>query len=159
MGVLYFVFPVDDKARAALPDLGVDDAPPEDGRNPTPTEIRAVLGALQGFRCTYTEEPVIGSMWQATVEDAHDPERGAWTLINVSKYPGETQQAELWFEKGWPDLMLQIMVGLAGICGPLFIFPDTGGAALVVRRGDDPAALYESWQHTNPDQGINDDSE
>ncbi len=158
MGVLYSVFPVDDKARGALPDLGVSDAPCENGRNPTPAEIRAVLGTLHDFKCTYTEQPAIGRTWQAMVEHTDDPDRGGWTLLNVSQYRGETQEAEFWFEKGWPDLILRIVVGLASKCGPFFILPDTGDAAVVVRPEDDPAVLYQGWEHTNPaattDEGV-----
>jgi hypothetical protein len=159
MGVLYSVYPVDEKARVSLPNLGVDDVPGDNGRNPTPAEVRAVLSTLRGFKSSYTDRPAIGGLWQAMVEDAEDPGNGGWTLINVSHYPGESEPSELWFEKGWPDLILHIMVGLANTCGPLFILPDTGETPLVVRPKDDPAILYGRWEHTSPKLDSDDDSE
>ncbi|MBN2385148.1 hypothetical protein JXQ70_19920 [bacterium] len=158
MGVIYTVYPIDDRARKAAPDIGLINPPAEDGRHPTPSEIRAVVGDLDGFKASYTEHPIFHKPWQVMVEHAQDPDNGGWTLINVSEYLGEDQPTEIWFEKGWPDLIIRIMVGLSRTCGPLFILPDTGEAALVVRPGDNPVYLYESWEHTNPHCESDDDS-
>jgi hypothetical protein len=151
VGVLYSVWPLDDRMREALAQLGHRGTPSQaDGRNPTPAEIRRVVGGLSGFKCSFNDPPRLGRIWQACVEHAGDPDRGGWTLINMSQYAGERAPADIWFEKGWPDLIVQIAIGLAEACGPLVIVPDTGESPLLVNARDDVATLLARWDHVNP---------
>jgi len=127
-------------------DWGLRDAPPVEARNPTPAEIRTVLASLPGYRASFNDPPTIGTAWQADVEDAIAPESGAWTLVNMSEYPGEDVPGKVWFEKGWPDLIVQILVKLAARTGPLVLVADCGGSPLLIQATDDPAALCRTWQ-------------
>ena len=58
MGVLYSVLPLDARTRKALAQYGVTEVPAEEGRNPTPAEVRGTLGELPGYRVEY-ETPSI----------------------------------------------------------------------------------------------------
>src|SRR6185369_5397833 len=139
MGVLYSVLPLTHELRPAMRDWGFPDVPFAEARNPTPAEIRGVLSNLPGYRAFFNDPPTIGTGWQAEVEDASDAESGAWTLVNMSEYPGEDVPGEVWFEKGWPDLIVQTLVRLAARTGPLVLVADCGGSPLLIRATDDPA--------------------
>lgn len=113
-------------------------------RNPTPQELRTVLDALSGYS---TEYLVTKTNWQASVE----ARGGFWllrssTLVNVVEYDGEeTSPCMVTFEKGNPELIIQIVEQLSRLCGPLFIFSDTGARPLLVRPGVDPAEAIKVW--------------
>ena len=152
MGVLYSVAPLDNGLRDALPGMGVLRAPAANGRHPTPQELRSVLADLKGYKATFNDPAEVGDTWQASIEDAHDPESGPWTLLNVSEYKGEFEAAEMWFEKGWPDLIVTILVAVTAYTGPLVLLADCGGVPLVIQQGDDPEQLYRSWQMDAEDE-------
>ncbi len=149
MGVLYSVLPYDARMREAVKKLGyAGPFPGGEGRNPTPAEIRHVVAGLDGFKASYNDPPTMGQLWQVTVEDALDPDTGRWTLVNMSKYAGENVPEDIWFEKGWPDLIVRILLRLATTCGALVVVPDTGEAPLVVAVGDEEEDLLARWEHT-----------
>lgn len=146
MGILYTVVPLEGRIRGALPGLGVHRVPCDDGRNPTPAEIRSVLADLDGYKVTYSDPPTIGCTWQAMVEYAHDPENKGWTLLNATEYRGADAPTEIWFEKGSTDLVVRILVRLAAETGPLVLFADCGGPPLIIRGDDEPSELHRTWQ-------------
>jgi hypothetical protein len=137
VGVLYSVFPLDAKSRTGLARYGVKDVPVEDGRNPTPADVREALAELSEFRAD-DEVATASESWCVTVELAGAPEEGPWTHLRASPYVAENEPVELSFEKGWPDLVVRIMARLAERCGTLVLVPDTGEAPLVVPSGADP---------------------
>ena len=147
MGVLYSVLPLDARTRKALAQYGVTEVPAEEGRNPTPAEVRGTLGELPGYRVQYETPSIEDGSWGATVEDAANPEEGPWTHLRSREYAGEREPIELGFEKGWPDLIVRIVVRLTEACGTLVIVPDTGEAPLVVSRGSDSEVLLRTWEH------------
>jgi hypothetical protein len=150
MGVLYTVVPLDDEIAGYLRDSGgTVPTAAEPARNPTPREISAVCDALRGQRVHYNVNP--GSFWQAVVEGVTGSEREPWTLLNISTFSGsEDEPHPIWFEKGWPLLILDILQRLSVRCGPLVVIPDTGEAPIAVTAQDSVEDLSSRWEHTRP---------
>jgi hypothetical protein len=148
VGVLYSVFPLDDEIATYVRDTG-GSVPrfKRSSRHPTPAEIRAACDALPKQRTEYNVNPT--GVWQAMVQGANDPDTEPWTLLNVQEFSGsEDEPHRIWFEKGWPSLILEIVRRLAGPCGPLVIVADTGAAPLVVSHSDSTEELFATWEHT-----------
>ena len=83
------------------------------------------------------------------IEGLKDPDNEPWTLLNVTNFNGdETAPHSIWFEKGWPSLILRIVQALSVNCGPLVVIPDTGCAPIVVNSGDNVGVLFATWEHT-----------
>ena len=148
MGVMYHVWPASEAqvaqllaGRITLPDVSTP------SRNPTPSEIRAVAAGMTDLKVTVWSPPE-HKWWQVSFDGFKDPRAEPWTVLNVSDFSGdEAAPHEISFEKGWPSLILRIVHALVAITGPLVIFPDNDCEAIVVRAGDDPQALRESWKH------------
>jgi hypothetical protein len=147
MGVLYSVFPLDDQLRNYLDSEGISfpDSVPA-GRHPKPGEIKAVLGALEGYEIEYSGGG-LGEIWQAFVGHASEPDR-EWTLVNVLDYAGDDVPRSLHFEKGWPELIVRILVGLSRSCGTLVLVPDTGETPLIVTPETEPQSAVTLWGMT-----------
>jgi hypothetical protein len=148
MGVLYTVVPLDEPIAGYIRDLGgvapSFDAP---SREPTPQELRTVCRSLTDLKVTMYSPP--GHAWQIMIEGLRDPDNEPWTLLNVRDFNGdETVPHSIWFEKGWPSLILRIVGSLAAYCGPLVIVPDTGCVPIVVSAEDDVSVLFTTWEHT-----------
>jgi hypothetical protein len=149
MGVLYTVLPLDDELATYLRDEGVHVPPcPKATRNPTLLEVRAVCDRLDGFGTRYFVSQD-AKHWQASIEGAANPEEEPWTLLNVSDFTGrEEEPQKIWFEKGWPSLILRILHGLVGSCGHLVLIPDTGEPPLVVSADVSFEELDARWNST-----------
>jgi hypothetical protein len=132
---MYAVHPFDERARSYAKQHGVSSIDHPDGRHPTVAELRAALEHLPNTTVEYEPIPTVGQSWGACVEDAAAPEEGPWTQVRTLRYLGEDAPIEIYFEKGWPSLVVQIVSHLSGSCGTLFIVPDTGS-----RRSLCPAA-------------------
>jgi hypothetical protein len=148
MGVLYSVLPLDASITPYLREVGT--VVPEGGqesRNPTPLEVRAVCETLTDLKVTACSPP--SHHWHIMIEGLKDPEKEPWTLLHLDNFNGdETVPHSIWFEKGWPSLILRIVHGLSAKCGPLVIIPDTGCTPIVVSGGDDVSILLAMWEHT-----------
>jgi hypothetical protein len=151
MGVLYSVFPLDEAIAVYLRDHGVDVPDPiAASRNPTPRELRLACNSQTGFKAEVFSPPT--HSWQIMIEGSTAPENEPWTLLNVTDFNGdETSPHSIWFEKGWPSLILRIVHTLSATCGPLVIWPDTGEVPVIVNSVDDPDILIATWEHTRPD--------
>ena len=148
MGVIYIVEPLDDEIADYLHDVGVI-VPEWKGlcRNPTPKEIREVCGNLTDLSVQYFSPPE--HHWQVMIEGKNNPENEPWTLLNVRNFNGcEDEPHAISFEKGWPSLILRIVLGLSAKCGPLVVVPDTGDAPLAVSPVDSVENLLTIWEHT-----------
>jgi hypothetical protein len=117
---------------------------PEPSRNPSPQELRSVLDDLPGYTTDYVVSP---DNWQASVEATT-----GWrllrseTLVSVVDYRGnETMPHLFYFDMGDPKLNILIVERLSRLCGPLFIFPDTGARPLLVTPGIDPMDVIKVW--------------
>jgi hypothetical protein len=147
MGVLYSIVPLDDSIAPYLRDLGVtfsDSGIP--GRNPTPLELRTIASELTDLSVELPSPPE--EAWQIMIQWKTDPENEPWTLLNVTDFTGdETVPHAIWFEKGWPSLILRVVHLLSFRCGPLVVFPDTGCEPIVVSANDDVRQLLANWEH------------
>jgi hypothetical protein len=142
MGVMYSVFPLRGDMREWLQgEVGVA-LPGEDGRNPLASELLQVLRSLEGFE---TEESgfILGSPWTCLVKHMEDPERGGWLCANILNLEGG--ENEFYFEKGSPELILEVLARLAFTVGPLVLMTDSGDEPLVVRPGDSAKDLFATW--------------
>jgi hypothetical protein len=143
MGVLYSAFPIDSEVRDWLAEERID-CPETDGRAPTPNELARALDALSGFNVDYN---ISDGVWQAQVDDSTDPQNGMWTLVNVMQPTGADDPCKFYFEKGSPELIVQILHHLSAITGPFALVPDTGCPSLVVAPDSDVQFLLSSWEH------------
>lgn len=146
VGVLYIVTPRTDEIADWLADVGVSLPEDSSSRWPLLSEIHDVIGSLEGYSAEYSDNGV-GSSWQAMITSANDPESGAWTLLNISHRGELSEPQKIWFEKGFPDLIVEILVRLSSRCGTLVLVPDTGCPPLVINAGDDPDQLCAQWEH------------
>ena len=151
MGVLYIVLPLDEEIAAYIREAGgVVPSLNAPSREPTPQEVRAVCCSLADFKVTAYSPP--DHAWQIMIQGLRDPDHEPWTLLNVSDFDGdESAPHSIWFEKGWPSLILRIVVKLAACCGPLVIVPDTGCMPIAVSAQDNVSALLATWEHTRED--------
>jgi hypothetical protein len=148
MGVLSCVVPLDDSIVGWLRDRKVD-VPEliEGNRNPTPREVRHVCAEMKDVRTKIYAPP--HHAYQVMFEGLTNPNVEPWTLLNISKYNGnEDYPHEIWFEKGWPSLILRVVLSLSKHCGSLVIIPDTGCDPIVVNRDGDVRNLLQRWDHT-----------
>lgn len=123
----------------------VSSVPSAPGRNPSPQQLRTVLDALSGYATDYQ---VSRDNWQASVNATTGlrlfrPN----TLIAVVDYLGdETMPHLFYFGGGDPKLNILIVERLSRLCGPLFVFPDTGAQPLLVTPGIDPLDAVKVWE-------------
>jgi hypothetical protein len=149
MGVFYIVDPLDDEGRDWLGETGV--ALPrgrQDGRHPTPAEIRAVCDNLDGVRVDYNVSAT-KKVWQANVQAVKGPDLDRGTLLDVDKWGGSEQERQrIVFEKGDPSLILRIVHGLSAHCGPLAVIPDSGESPIVAWAEAKLEKLLPEWEPT-----------
>lgn len=142
MGVLYSVFPVNDKIRDWLQSENIN-CPAIDGQFPTRSEITTVLDGAAGLATDYSQS---GQRLEAIVTDTEDPTGATWTLIQIPE-SDLSPFCELYFEKGCPQLIARILYSLTKVIGPVTLVPDTGCAPLVIHCGIDLQSTLASWEH------------
>jgi hypothetical protein len=130
MGMLWTVWPLDYQMKAWLQELEVPH-PNVTSRFPTGREIQTVLSQLHGFNVEIRENG-IGSAWQASVVSVHGGDNGGWALLNVNEYPGDHEEQQLWFEKGWESVIKIILRQLANVVGPLVLIDDADGQPQII---------------------------
>ncbi len=112
--------------------------------NPSPLELRTVLDGLPGYTTDYSVSP---GNWQVSVEaTAGLPLLRRETLISVVDYSGHEATPHLLYFEGDPRLNILIVERLSRLCGPLFVFPDTGARPLLVTPGIDPTDAVRAWE-------------
>jgi len=86
------------------------------------------MEGLPGVQADY----LVGrTSWQVTIRDRKDV---GWAILAVEGYHGETDiPLPFYFAAGWDELVLQAAVGLARICGPLVLLPESGASPKIVR--------------------------
>ena len=119
--------------------------PSNPSRNPSPQELRTVLDELPGYNTDYLVSP---GNWQASVEaTAGLPLFRSETLISIVDFRGdETRPHLFYFDNGNPKLNVLIVERLSRLCGPLFVFPDTGARPLLVTPGIDSIGAVKVWE-------------
>jgi hypothetical protein len=129
MGVIYVVRPLDHEIAHWLAQQGAACPSGQSGRHPTVAEVRAALGDIPDVRY-HQSVGAGGSGWQIDVMHRNDPAHGRWTSIRSDG--GPTDRAAIAFDKGWSDLIIEVVHRLSARTGPLVLFPDTGQPPLPV---------------------------
>ncbi len=102
------------------------------------------MDQLDGYAVTYH---VDAYTWGADIADAVDPQHGRWTSLIVQDFEGiEDEPHEFYFEKGWEDLIIQIVEKLSGYCGPLVLMDDIYWTPLLIAPGTDVESALIKWQ-------------
>ncbi len=140
MGTLYTPIPLSvlslqAETRAYLEQQGVRLPPPAaSSRYPTPNEIRNAVESIPESEAEYDIGP---DQWRVTVSMNESP---AWTSVVVMDYLhalGEDDEPhDFYFEKGWPELVEDILQRLSLVCGPFVLFANGEAPRLV--SADDP---------------------
>jgi hypothetical protein len=150
MGVFYHIAPLDGELAEFLRASGQGAAKQKKkrSREPTPAEVREACAGLADFHTEFNVRPR-SSIWQAVIRGATKGNRNAGTILNVDKFNGgEDEPHSIWFEKGTPSLILEIVRRLARECGALVVVPDTGDAPIAVTGNDLVEKLLREWEHT-----------
>lgn len=129
MGILWTVFSVNDEMKEWLDSEGVE-YPDHSSRFPKGKEVKEVLRNLEGYEIEIIDNG-IGNNWQAWINSKIEPEK-YWTLLNISKYSGDEELQEIWFEKGHDELIKLVLQKLNYYCGPLVLIADTGDPPEVI---------------------------
>ena len=130
MGVLYAVFPVAGEVKDWVVSEEIEHPAGLTGRLPTPAEVRRAALGIEGIE---VEEfgPHPSGDWQISLA-ALQGESDRWTLINATGCRSDNEPCEIGFEKGSPDLIVEVLHRLSGDTGPLFLVADTGDPGVVV---------------------------
>jgi len=129
MGVLWTTYPLDEEMKEWLSSEGVE-FPVVESRFPTGAEVKDALNDIGGVKFQITDNG-IGHSWQAWIESESDPKE-FWTLLNISKYTGDNEPQEIWFEKGHEVLIKTVLKSICSKCGALVLMPDTGDTPEVI---------------------------
>ncbi len=86
---------------------------------------------MEGLTGVQTEYLVGRAAWQVTIRDRQDV---GWAILAVDGYRGEADVPRpFYFIAGWDELILQAAAGLARVCGPLVLLPESGACPQIVR--------------------------
>lgn len=143
MSVIHSVYPIDETMASDLDDESIEYPIDAASRNPLVDDIKAAIATLEAYSVEYTNE-VIGKRWQAEVKHKTDPENMAWALLTITKL--QKGENAFFFENGWPDLILKIVIKIADKTGPLVLMSDADEMPFIVDPGADPKALLASWE-------------
>lgn len=143
MSVIHSIYPIDETMASDLNDESIEYPIGVASRNPFVEEIKAAISTLDVYSVEYTKE-VIGKRWQAEIKHKTDPENMAWVLLTIPKL--QKGENEFFFESGWPDLILEVVIKIAEKTGPLVLISDADEMPLVVKPDADPKALLASWE-------------
>jgi hypothetical protein len=127
MGVIYSIIPINDECREWLRSEEIQNVPLDDGRAPTPLEIRRSIESLGGVEAAWSP----GSENFGPSAELIGP--GEWrTTLRLKNYTGENEPCQLYFSKGWPELVVLVVQAISEITGPFVIYPDTADDIEVV---------------------------
>ena len=129
MGILWTVYPLIDEMKKWLDSEGVT-YPNSGSRFPTGSEVKEALAQMNGVKIIITDNG-LGAFWQAWIESESSPKE-LWTNLNISKYSGDGELQEIWFERGHDSLIKLVLKNICQKCGPLVLIPDTGDLPEVV---------------------------
>jgi len=86
---------------------------------------------MEGLPGVQTDYLVGRDAWQVTLRERKDV---GWATLSVEDFCGEIDVPHSFcFTDGWDELILQAAVGLARICGPLVLLPESGARPQIVR--------------------------
>ena len=132
MGAVYSVLPVNRDVMTWLQSL--EPAYPEvltQGRYPTPQEVRMILDGLSDHVVEYT---INDQTLRVTISQASSEMWASLVIMDYNRAEDENSPHEFYFEKGWSELVLEILDKLSEICGPLVLVPHSGDKPTLVSR-------------------------
>lgn len=129
MGVLYSVLPLNASCAEWLDNEGVANSTPTlASRFPTPREITKVLRQLSDYTFELSADVSSGE-WSATISAASSK---AWAVLRVTNYSSDDEPHEIYFAKGWPEVIFIVVERLTQYCGPLVVVDDSTVTPVVV---------------------------
>jgi hypothetical protein len=143
MGILYGVEPLTAKLKKLLAEDGITCPEGVLGRLATPREIRAAVTEVDEFIVEFNGED---NFDQVDIH-SHDEANGPWTLLNISKRGSIDEPTGFYFEKGWVEAILPVMIRLARITGPWVLIADSGEPPLVITADKSLTSLLTEWEH------------
>jgi hypothetical protein len=144
MGVLHTVLPLNASCAEWLDQEGVTHpAPVATFRLPTPSEITSVLRHLQGYSFEISADSSSGE-WSAHI--AANPPSEAWAFLRISDFSSDHQPHEIYFPKGWPEVIFVVVERLSHHCGPLIVVDDSTVRPIVVRPDDSLEDLVRRYE-------------
>lgn len=142
MSAMYSLFPLAEEMKSWLDEQSIAYPLNTESRNPLLTEIQSAIAQLEDYKVE--ETPIeVGKHWQAFIQNKDDPEHKGWAILNIICLTDGPN--EMYFEKGWPDLIVKITVLLSRHTGPVVLICDAGDPPLVVTADADPDVLFQSW--------------
>jgi hypothetical protein len=141
MGVMYSVFPLEEKMHGWLEEQAIA-FPTALSRNPTLVELQEVIASLESH--TATQSPgEVGAPWEALVTRNGDANGQSWFVVRILHLTeGEN---DFYFDKGAPELIIEVLIRLAVKTGPLVLVSDAGDPPLVIQAGKSAKDLFQSW--------------
>lgn len=132
MANFYMVMTLSDEANVTwLKSLGhAETADWGRSRYPTPGEIRLVLNRTRKYHVDYN---VSGPDWYAKIAELPQLDTGSWALLVVQSFSGdENKPHEFYFERGWRNVMEDIVNLLYEVCGPLALVSSADATDVVI---------------------------
>ena len=136
MGASHTVIPIksiprDEDTIAYFRDQGIDlPLPLPNAREPTPNDVRAVIGDLVDYEVTYTvtthsvQIDIVNRALARSAVDHSNPAGGDWAVIWMRDYQGPRSDdlpCEIYFHRGSQEIVERVVGGLARRCGPFIV--------------------------------------
>jgi hypothetical protein len=144
MGVLYSVYPLAPEMLDWLDERATAYPPNVRGRRANPREIRAATAALGGFVVEYNG----GDDFTQVVIHSGTPGEGPWTYLNILSRSGSDDPADFYFEKGWPEAIIPVLINLSKMTGPLVLIEDVSSSPVVVTSDKSVNSVMSEWEFT-----------
>jgi hypothetical protein len=145
MGVLYHVYPLVPEMLDWLDERRVAYPPNVRGRRATPREIRAATAALDRFVVKYNGDD---DFTQVVIHSGTVGE-GPWTYLDIVSRSGPDDPADFYFDKGWPEAIIPVLINLSRATGPLVLIEDAGSSAVVVTPDKSTDSVMSEWEFTS----------
>ena len=116
-------------------------------RFPSLNEFRQVVSMIAGFRAEF-DAPDADKPWRVVIDSEENPGGEMRSSIRITPFEGDDAPHGIWFEQGWPPMVVAIAQQLAAFTGPLVILATADGTPALVEAGSDVATLLRSWKHT-----------
>ena len=144
MGVLYSAYPLVPEMLDWLDERGVAYPPNIRGRRATPREIRAATDALVGFVVKYNGD----DDFTQVVIHSGTPGEGPWTYLDLMRRSGPDDPAEFYFDKGWPEAIIPVLINLSRATGPLVLIDDVCSSPVVITPDKSVESVMAEWEFT-----------
>jgi hypothetical protein len=95
-------------------------------RGPTPNEVFAAVRGLANCRYEFNRES--DGCISIPLQDA----AGRWTTAQLHEVTADDEPCELYFSKGYDELIVEVLRGCAPSCGPLVLIPESCDTPTVI---------------------------